>query len=208
MITPFDDDGQVDLDGTAELPRGWWNRATTPWCSPGTTGEASVPHRRRADLGGMRRAVRSTCRSSPAAGTKRHRARHGAHPRGAAAGMDAVLIVTPYYVRVSAPGRPASRRTSVRSPRPRAAGRVLYDIPVRTGRNRCPPRCSCASPTELPNVVALKDAAGDIPPPPSSSPRRPTTSRSTAGDDAFTLPLLSVVPSASISVPRTWAAGP
>ncbi len=74
------------------------------------------------------------------------------------AGVAAALVVTPYYNRPSPAGLSAHFRA--------VAGAtdlpvVLYDIPVRSGR-RIGPELTVQLAREVPNIVAVKDATGDV----------------------------------------------
>ena len=121
---------------------------------------------------------------------QRHRATRSSSPeRPPAAGVDGVLVVTPYYNRPSQAGLSAHfGAVAAATDLPV----VLYDIPVRTGR-RIAPRHHVQLAREVPNIVGVKDATGDVagigPP---WWPRRPTASRSTAATTSLTLPLLAV----------------
>ena len=83
---------------------------------------------------------------------------------------------------------------------------MLYDIPVRTGPQDQPPRCSCAWPTRCPTSSALKDAAGN----PAETARvvadAPDGFEVYSGDDTLTLPLLAVGAVGVIGVATHWAA--
>jgi 4-hydroxy-tetrahydrodipicolinate synthase len=110
--------------------------------------------------------------------------------------------VTPYYNRPSQAGIEAHFRA--------VAGAtdlpvVVYDIPVRTGR-KVATETLVRLAREVPNVVGVKDAAGD----PAETARLMAQVRSDfelySGDDAATLPLIAVGAVGVISVASHWVA--
>ena len=73
------------------------------------------------------------------------------------AGADAALIVTPYYNKTTQDGlvvhyRIIAKKTSLPI--------ILYSVPSRTGVNILPETCKRLS--EIPNIVAIKEASGNI----------------------------------------------
>ena len=68
---------------------------------------------------------------------------------------------------------------------------MLYDIPVRTGRRIATPTMLRLA-REVPNIVALKDAAGDPPTTAHLAAQAPAGFEIYSGDDVMTLPLLAV----------------
>jgi 4-hydroxy-tetrahydrodipicolinate synthase len=112
-----------------------------------------------------------------------------------------VLVVTPYYNRPSLAGLSAHfRAVAEASDLPV----VLYDIPVRSGR-RIGPDLTVQLATEVTNIVAVKDATGDV----SSAARvvaeAPAGFEVYSGDDSLTLPFASVGGVGVISVASHWA---
>jgi 4-hydroxy-tetrahydrodipicolinate synthase len=80
---------------------------------------------------------------------------------------------------------------------------VLYDIPVRSGRRiETPTMLRLAR--EVPAIVALKDAAGDAPTTAHLAAQVPAGFEIYSGDDAMTLPLMSVGAVGVISVASHW----
>jgi 4-hydroxy-tetrahydrodipicolinate synthase len=202
MVTPFDADGRVDLDGAAQLARILVEDGNDGLVLTGTTGEASVlTDDEQVDVW---RAVRAAVDVPLVAGSGTNDTRHAAEltARAAAAGMDGVLVVTPYYNRPSQAGIEAHfRRVAAATELPV----ILYDIPVRTGR-RIAPDTLLRLAHEVPNVVGVKDAAGD----PAASARllrdAPAGFELYSGDDALTLPLLAVGAVGVIGVATHWCA--
>ncbi len=202
MVTPFDDTGAVDHPGAAELARWLVEQGNEALVLTGTTGEAAclTDDEQVALWRTVRAAVDVPLIAGSGTNDTRHAAELTAHAKGA--GMDAVLIVTPYYNRPSQAGIEAHFRHVAA-----AAGLpvVLYDIPVRTGRKVATDLLLRLA-REVPDVVGLKDAAGD----PAETARvvaeAPEGFEVYSGDDALTLPLLAVGAVGVIGVATHWAA--
>ena len=131
MVTPMTDDGEVDLDGTAELAAWLVAHGNDGLVVTGTTGEASMLTDD--EQVAVWRAVRGAVDVPLVAGSGTNDTAHAAHLTSLAAdaGMNAVLIVTPYYNRPSQAGIEAHfRHVAAATELPV----MLYDIPVRTGR--------------------------------------------------------------------------
>jgi 4-hydroxy-tetrahydrodipicolinate synthase len=201
MVTPFDAAGRLDVDAAVILARWLVDHGSDGLVLAGTTGEGPVlTDAERVDLW---RAVADAVTVPVLAGAGTNDTRHSIELTKAAtaAGVDGVLVVTPYYSRPSQTGlfgHFAAVAAATDLPV------VLYDIPVRSGR-----RIAQATLLRLldhaPNVVAVKDAAGD----PVGSARLLCHTHDGfelySGDDALTLPLLAVGAVGLISVASHWA---
>jgi 4-hydroxy-tetrahydrodipicolinate synthase len=202
MVTPFDDNGRVDLEGAAALAQWLVEQGNDGLVVTGTTGEAStLTDEEQVDVW---RAVRAAVDVPVIAGSGTNDTRHAAEltAHADAAGVDAVLLVTPYYNRPSQAGIEAHFRHVAAATRLPV---VLYDIPVRTGR-KISTDVLLRLVREVPNVFAVKDAAGD----PAESARlvaeAPSDFELYSGDSALTLPLMSVGAVGVIGVCTHWAA--
>jgi 4-hydroxy-tetrahydrodipicolinate synthase len=81
---------------------------------------------------------------------------------------------------------------------------MLYDIPVRSGR-RIALDTMLRLAREVPNIVALKDAAADPPTTAHLIAQAPAGFEVYSGDDVMTLPFLSVGAVGLVSVAAHWA---
>ncbi|HVX21624.1 MAG TPA: 4-hydroxy-tetrahydrodipicolinate synthase [Acidimicrobiales bacterium] len=201
MVTPFDADGGLDVDAAATLARWLVDHGSDGLVVAGTTGEGPVlTDAERVDLF---RAVAEAVTVPVLAGTGSNDTAHSVEltRAAAAAGVDGVLVVTPYYNRPSQTGLLAHFAA--------VAGAtdlpvMLYDIPARTGR-RIAHHTLLRLLADAPNVVAVKDATGD----PAGAARllchAPDGFELYSGDDALTLPLLSVGAVGLVSVASHWA---
>ena len=202
MVTPFADSGEVDYDGAAALARWLIEQGNDALVLTGTTGEAAcLTDEEQVELW---RVVRAAVDVPLIAGSGTNDTRHAGEltGRAAGAGMDAVLVVTPYYNRPSQAGIEAHFRHVCASTELPV---IVYDIPVRTGR-KIGGELIVRMANEIPNVVGLKDAAGDPAATASLMTRLPDGFEVFSGDDPLTLPLLSVGAVGVIGVATHWCA--
>ncbi len=201
MVTPFDDVGALDLSAAVELARWLVSHGSDGLVLSGSTGESSVlTDDEKVELW---RAVAEAITVPVIAGTGSNDTEHSVKMTALAvqSGVDGVLVVTPYYNRPSQSGLYEHFRVVAE-----AAGDlpvVLYDIPVRSGRRiETPTMLRLAR--EVPAIVALKDAAGDAPTTAHLAAQVPAGFEIYSGDDAMTLPLMSVGAVGVISVAAHW----
>jgi len=201
MVTPFDDDGALDLDGVRRLARWLQDNGSDGLVVAGTTGEAPVlTDDERLSL--FAAAVEAV--TIPIiAGTGTNDTAHSTHMTREAAhlGVAGALVVAPYYNRPSQRGIYGHIRAVAESaPLPV----VVYDIPARTGRKIATTTLARLA-NEVKNVVALKEAAGN----PAESARLmtmvPSSFELISGDDGLTLPLMSIGATAVIGVATHWS---
>jgi 4-hydroxy-tetrahydrodipicolinate synthase len=202
MVTPFDANGALDLDGAATLARYLQDHGNDALVVAGTTGEAPVlTDRERLDLFA---AVVEAVTIPVIAGTGSNDTAHSIHMTASAAqlGVAGILAVCPYYNRPSQAGIEAHLRAVCQ-----AAGElpvVIYDIPVRTGR-----KISSATllrlAREVTNAVALKDAAGNPAETANVIAQAPEGFEVYSGDDGLTLPLAAIGAVGVIGVATAWA---
>ena len=201
MVTPMTDDGAVDLDGAAELAAWLVAHGNDGIVVTGTTGEASVLTDE--EQVAVWRAVRGAVDVPLIAGSGTNDTAHASHltSLAAGAGMDAVLIVTPYYNRPSQAGIEAHfRQVAAATDLPV----MLYDIPVRTGR-KISNEVMWRLVDEVPNIWAVKDALGNPPESAKLIAGAPDGFELYSGDDNFTLPLLAIGAVGVIGVATHWA---
>ncbi len=201
MVTPFDDDLGVDYDGAVALARWLADHGTTGLVLAGTTGESpTLTDDEKLELF---RTVAEAVTIPVVAGVGSADTRHSVWLARAAAstGVDALLVVTPYYSRPSQAGLFAHFSA--------VAGAtelpvVVYDIPPRTGRKVATPTLVALA-REVPNVVAVKDATANPPEAARLLAQTPERFELYSGDDGYTLPLLAVGAVGVISVASHWA---
>jgi 4-hydroxy-tetrahydrodipicolinate synthase len=201
MITPFGEDGALDLDGAAELARWLTTHGADGLVVAGTTGEGPVLSD--AEMVDLVKAVREAVTVPLMVGSGTNDTAHsiGRTKMAASAGADAILVVTPYYNRPSQSGL-AAHFTAVASSTDLPV--VLYDIPVRTGRKIAQETILDLA-REVPNIVGVKDAAGNLAASARLVNEAPSGFELYSGDDALTLPLLAIGGVGVISVAANWA---
>jgi len=188
MVTPFHDDGSLDVDGAVDLARWLIDHGNDGLVLAGTTGEApTLTDDEKVELW---TAVRAAVDVPLVAGTGTYDTRHTCElsERAAATGVDGLLMVTPYYSKPSQAGLNAHFRAAAAAT---DLPVVVYDIPGRSVRKIATPLLIELA-NEVPTIVGLKDAAGD----PGETARviaaAPDDFAVYSGDDAMTLPLLAV----------------
>ena len=201
MITPFDDEGGLDLDGAGTLARWLAANGSDALVVAGTTGEAPVlSDEERIDLV---RAVAESVTIPVIAGAGTNDTRHSMGMAAAAtsAGAAGILVVTPYYNRPAQSGL-AQHFGAVASSTHLPV--MVYDIPVRTGR-----KIANSTMLELArgvrNIVAVKDASGDVAGAARLLAAAPSGFELYSGEDSLTLPLLAVGAAGAVSVASHWA---
>jgi 4-hydroxy-tetrahydrodipicolinate synthase len=200
MVTPFDADGALDTDGAAVLARWLADHGTDALVLAGSTGEgAMLDDGESFDLW---RTVSRAVTIPVIAATGTADTRHTIERTKLAeeAGVQAALVVTPYYVRPSQQGLAGHFEAVCHST---SLPVLIYDIPVRSGRK-------VANDTfvklahSLPNLIGVKDAAGD----PLSTARLvaavPATFEVYCGDDLLIPPMLAVGATGIVSVASHW----
>jgi 4-hydroxy-tetrahydrodipicolinate synthase len=201
MVTPFGPDGALDLDAAATVARHLADTGTEGIVVAGTTGEGPVlTDPERVDLF---RAVVEAVTIPVIASSGTNDTAHSVHmtEAAAAAGAAGVLVVTPYYNRPSAAGLSAHFRAVAQAS---SLPVVLYDIPVRSGR-RIGPDLTLQLAREVPNIVAVKDATGDVVSAARVVAEAPAGFEVYSGDDALSLPFASIGGVGVISVAAHWA---
>ena len=159
MVTPFAPDGSLDLDAAARVALHLADHGHDGVVVSGTTGES--PTTTTQEDGQLLRAVKEAVgdRLKIVAGVGTNDTRHSVElaQQVNEIGADGVLLVTPYYSKPAAAGIYAhfERIASVSD-----APVMLYDVPGRTGL-RIPFEVYQRA-SELPNVIAVKEAVGDL----------------------------------------------
>ena len=201
MVTPFDDDLALDLDGAVTLARWLVDHGSDGLVLAGSTGEGStLTDREQLDLTA---AVVGAVTVPVIMGVGGNDTAHTVElTRSAAAtGAAGVLAVTPYYNRPSQAGIDLHFRAVAAATELPV---ILYDIAVRTGR-RIDNDVLLGLARDVTNVVAVKDASGDVAQGAQRVAAAPAGFEVYSGDDALTLPFLSIGGVGIISVAAHWA---
>ncbi len=154
MVTPFTADGELDEDGAGRLIRHLLDNGSDGLVLAGSTGEAATM----TDDEKVRLWEIGVAESGDApiiAGTGTYDTRHSVEltERAHEAGVDAMLVVTPYYVKPNRRGIKAHyEAVAAATDRPI----VAYNIPSRTATDM--PNDLLAELAQIDNIVAVKQA--------------------------------------------------
>ena len=187
MVTPFAADGSIDWDGVARLAHHLADHGHDAIAVNGTTGEAPTTKssEKLEIIKVVKSAVGSRVKVLSGAGDNETSYTVEQAKRSADAGADGLLIVAPYYNKPPQAGIEAHfKAVAAATDLPI----MMYDIPGRTG-------VEIESDTimrlfEVPSIVALKDAKGNL------AATSDVIARSGipvySGDDILNLPFLSI----------------
>jgi 4-hydroxy-tetrahydrodipicolinate synthase len=200
MVTPFDSQGRLDLDGAQRLARHLAANGNDGLVLAATTGEAStLSDEERFDL---IRAVAQAVTIPVVAGTGSNDTRHSIEltRKARELGAAGVIVVAPYYNRPPQAGIEAHfRAVAAATPLPV----MLYDVPSRTGR-RVSEDVLLRLFREVPNIVGFKDATGDPAAAAALVARAGEHFDLYSGDDPYTLPLLAIGAVGVVSTTAHW----
>lgn len=204
LPTPFDDGGNIDGAAFERFCDLQIANGATALVVCGTTGEApTLSPAEHSDL--IRIAVAlSRGRVPVIAGAGANATAHAVEltKDAEAAGADAILSVVPYYNKPTQTGLYAHFREIAEST---GLPVILYDVPSRTA-------CSLADETvarlaEMPQIIGLKDASGDVTRPPRLRALVGPEFRLLSGDDALGLSYFAQGGDGCISVTSNVAPG-
>jgi 4-hydroxy-tetrahydrodipicolinate synthase len=197
IVTPFREDGSVDVEALRALVRWQIDSGIHGLVPCGTTGEGATLEADEHALV-IRTVVEETNRRVPViagCGTNDTRTTIAGARRAVVAGADALLVVSPYYNKPNASGMLAHYRAVAE-----VAGVpiVPYNVPGRTGQN-LPPELIFRI-AEIPGVVGVKEAAGNLEQVADLVAGRPSGFAVLSGDDSLVLPSLALGIDGVISV--------
>jgi 4-hydroxy-tetrahydrodipicolinate synthase len=201
MVTPFAPDGTLDLDGAARLAQYLVSQGSDGLVVAGSTGEgSSLLDEEKLDLFSC--VAEAVTVPVVAGSTSSNTAQSVAlTARVAATGAAGVLATTPAYVRPSQGGI-AGHFAAVADATPLPV--MLYDIPSRTGR-KVAPATTIDVVTHHANVVALKDASGDLVGAAHVAAVLGGRLDLYSGDDALVLAFMAIGAVGLVSVAGHWA---
>ncbi|XBB69305.1 4-hydroxy-tetrahydrodipicolinate synthase [Nocardioides sp. WV_118_6] len=159
MVTPFHEDGSVDLDGVQKVAKHLVDHGNDGIVVSGTTGES--PTTTGAEDGETLAAVKDAVgdRAKVVAGVGTNDTRHSVElaKQAEKVGADGLLLVTPYYNKPSQPGVLNHFRHVVEAT---GVPVMLYDVPGRTGTKIALETYAAAK--QWDTVIAVKEASGDL----------------------------------------------
>ncbi|MGD9704505.1 MAG: 4-hydroxy-tetrahydrodipicolinate synthase [Acidimicrobiia bacterium] len=200
MVTPFDSEGRLDLEMARTLARWLQARGNDGLVVAGTTGEASTLDDD--EKLALWAAVAEAVTIPVIAGSGSNDTAHSVRLTSEASklGVAGILAVGPYYNRPSQAGIEAHMRAIAAATELPV---VIYDIPVRTGRKIATATLLRLA-RDVPNVLGLKDAAGNPGETAAVVSSAPSGFEVYSGDDSMTLPLLASGAVGVIGVATHW----
>ena len=200
MITPFNSDGSLDVQGACDLAQWLAEQGNNALVLAGTTGES--PTITQDEQIQLVEAVAQAVDIPVIAGAGSNDTRSAITntQRCEQAGAKGILSVTPYYNR---PSQAGLYEHYLRISDSTELPIMLYDIPIRTGR-KLESKTMLRLAEETENIVAVKDAAGDIEATAELIAQAPDGFEVYSGEDALTLQLLTVGAVGTVSVASHW----
>jgi len=197
MVTPFDAEGRVDLGAARELALMLVESGSDGLVVAGTTGESPVIPEE--DKIRLFRAVKEAVgdRATVIANTGNYNTEESIKLslKAQELGVDGVMLVVPYYNRPNQEGLYQHFKaiaSSIQLPV------LLYNVPSRTGRNLEPETVKRLA--EIENIIAIKEAAGDMDQVSQLRNETPSDFLIYSGDDSLTLPMLALGAHGVVSV--------
>lgn len=197
MITPFYADGSVNYEGAAELARHLVDNGSDGLVVGGSTGEAATMTAEEKlklfevvlDAVGDRATIIAGTGSNDTMASVRFT------QAAEKVGVHGALVVGPYYNKPTQEGFYQHFKTIAEST---SLPIMLYNVPGRTASNVAPE--TVARLAQIPNIVAIKEASGNVEQATEIVRITPPGFKVYSGDDALTLPILAVGGSGIISV--------
>ncbi|MEW6546490.1 MAG: 4-hydroxy-tetrahydrodipicolinate synthase [Bacillota bacterium] len=204
MVTPFTRHWELDAPRAAELARRLVDMGSDGLVVTGTTGESPVlaTDEKLKLWETVLEAVGDRVPVVAGTGTNCTRDSMRLTRLAEKAGVKGVMLVTPYYNKPPAEGlyrhfRAVAESTSLPI--------ILYNVPGRTGVNMGP--ATVARLAQIPNIVALKEASGNLDQVTEILRLVPPGFAVYSGDDSLTLPILAVGGVGVVSVASHLVAG-
>ncbi|OJT69168.1 4-hydroxy-tetrahydrodipicolinate synthase [Bacillus licheniformis] len=197
MVTPFDKNENIDFQKLSKLIDYLLNNGTDSLVVAGTTGESPTLSEEE-EVALIQYSVKEAAGRAPiiaGTGSNNTKASIKLTKKAEEAGADAVMLVTPYYNKPSQEGmyrhfRAIAEETSLPV--------MLYNVPGRTAASLAPETTIRLA--EIPNIIAIKEASGDLDAITKIVAETPEDFAVYSGDDSLTLPALSVGARGIVSV--------
>lgn len=197
MVTPFDENGEIDFAATRNLINHLIANGSDGLVVAGTTGESpTLTNEEKVKL--FRFTVEVVNGRVPViAGTGSNNTRESIELTMHAedAGVDGIMLVAPYYNKPCQEGLYQHFKTIAAAT---SLPIMLYNIPGRSAVNMAVETVIRLS--EVPNIVAIKEASGDLDAISEIIERTPESFSLYSGDDALTIPVLSIGGTGVVSV--------
>ncbi|WP_102262237.1 4-hydroxy-tetrahydrodipicolinate synthase [Mesobacillus jeotgali] len=197
MVTPFDHKGHIDFNKTTQLVNHLIDNGTDSLVVAGTTGESPTLSKEE-KIALFQHVVKVVDKRVPViagTGSNNTYATIELTRKAEEIGVDAIMIVAPYYNKPNQEGlyqhfKAAAEATSLPV--------MVYNIPGRSVVNILPETVIRLA--EIPNIVAVKEASGDLNAMTQIIANTPDDFLLYSGDDGLTLPVLAIGGTGIVSV--------
>lgn len=197
MVTPFDHKGHIDFNKTTQLVNHLIDNGTDSLVVAGTTGESPTLSKEE-KIALFQHVVKVVDKRVPViagTGSNNTYATIELTKKAEEIGVDAIMIVAPYYNKPNQEGlyqhfKAAAEATSLPV--------MVYNIPGRSVVNILPETIIRLA--EIPNIVAVKEASGDLNAMTKIIANTPDDFLLYSGDDGLTLPVLAIGGTGIVSV--------
>jgi len=197
MVTPFDHKGHIDFAKTTQLVNHLIDNGTDSLVIAGTTGESPTLSKEE-KIALFQHVVKVVDKRIPViagTGSNNTYATIELTKKAEQLGVDAIMIVAPYYNKPNQEGlyqhfKAAAEATTLPV--------MVYNIPGRSVINILPE--TIIKLAEIPNIVAVKEASGDLNAMTKIIAETPDDFLLYSGDDGLTLPVLAIGGAGIVSV--------
>ncbi|MGY0692467.1 4-hydroxy-tetrahydrodipicolinate synthase [Virgibacillus sp. FSP13] len=197
MVTPFDQNGEIDFDATSKLVNHLITNGSDGLVIAGTTGESpTLTTDEKAELFTyVVKVVNGRIPVVAGTGSNSTKASIDLTKKAEEAGVDGVMLVAPYYNKPSQEGlfqhfKAIATSTSLPVMLYNVPGRSVVAIAVGT----------VVRLAEIENIVAIKDASGNLDAMAKVISQTPNDFTLYSGDDSLTLPVMSIGGAGVVSV--------
>ena len=197
MVTPFDSEGNIDFDATRSLVNHLISNGSDGLVIAGTTGESpTLTSEEKVSLYKfVVEVVNGRVPVIAGTGSNNTRASIQLTKQAEEAGVDAIMLVTPYYNKPTQEGMYQHFTTIAKAT---SLPIMLYNIPGRSVVNMAPETIVRLSQVE--NIVSVKEASGDLDAASEIISRTPDEFTVYSGEDSNTLPFVSIGGTGIVSV--------
>lgn len=197
MVTPFDDNLEVNYPAAAKIAQYLAQNGTDGIVVAGTTGETpTLTKEEKINLFKVvKEAVGDNCKVIAGVGTYSTKESIALVEKTSGLNLDGIMAVVPYYNKPSQEGLYEHFKAIAEAT---TLPMMLYNIPGRSVINLLPR--TVARLAEIPNIVSLKEAAGTMDQVSELRNILPDSFIVYAGDDSLTLPMLSLGSNGIVSV--------
>lgn len=198
MVTPFNEDGSVNCEAGADFAEWLTNNGSNALVVEGSTGEAATMYgdEKLAFVEAIVKRINKRVPVVVGAGTNCTATTIDLVHDMEKVGVDGLLVVGPYYNKPTQEGyyqhfAAVAQATSLPI--------IVYNVPGRTGSNIAPATVARLA-KDFPNIVAIKEAAGNVAQVAELYSLLPEDFTIYSGDDSLILPFMSVGATGLISV--------